>query len=398
LAGATEILGSGVTSTGVIIGSGVRLILNSNASAFGTQLSSGLLDITSDRYASGTQIGSGSFEVVYAGGSASGSVVSSGGAQVYAGGSFVNPKTQPGAFIWVISGAAVSGLEISSGISLVVSSGGSAVQPVVNSGGMLVYAGGIVTSSTLQPGAVQYVASGVTSSGWAITSGMLLGVGSGAQVVGAQVSSGGILAGLGGNITSGVISAGGTIRCYVKSSRAAAPSKVANIDQLQATEMGEQQAIAMQAEDELDDDDADEMREQQANALQAEDEVDNADADSTVVNVDDQEWNFEANGEIGLNFAGELAGAGGGPAAATAVTGPIVGALATGQAILDIDQVIGSASVSAVVSSGGAAGIVGGIWVNGGFVTSNTTGQVIQGTVTTVSTGVISSGNSLLKA
>lgn len=189
----TEVVSSGVVSSGVEISSGTVL----------TVLSGGT--------ANATDIDSGGTVQVNKGGTASGTLLSGGGVEaVY--GSDSNTQVRGGT-LRVVSGGAVTGATVSSGGVFEIWSSGTATSTTVLSGGaLLFYAGEIDSATTFSAGATEIAGSGFEVSGRTISSGLTVSVASSGSAENDRVLSGGAVSvGFLGVASGNVLSGGSEI-------------------------------------------------------------------------------------------------------------------------------------------------------------------------------------------
>jgi autotransporter passenger strand-loop-strand repeat protein len=187
----TQLVSSGVVSSGAAVTSG------------------NVLEVLSGGSANATSVGSSGTEQVDAGAHASGTIVSGGGTEVVYGSE--TGAAVRGGTLEVISGGVASGTTVSSGATLEVWSSGTAINTTVLSGGTLAYfSGANANAVTFSAGATLEAASGYVASGLTVSSALTLAVGAQGSAVSNTILGGGAISILFGGQTSGtIVSSGG---------------------------------------------------------------------------------------------------------------------------------------------------------------------------------------------
>jgi autotransporter passenger strand-loop-strand repeat protein len=184
---------------GIIFAGGTQNVL-SGGTALAETIVSGIENIESGGLDLYGNVGPGGTQYLLSGGTASGTLVSGGGRQViFPGGTAVDTELDSGSELDVFG--SVSGFTISSGVTLGIGSGGSAINTTVLSGGTIeLFGGATAIGSIISAGGIFEVGSGSTLSGRTVSSGSIVEVGSSGFVSNTAVSSGGTLLVLSGGL------------------------------------------------------------------------------------------------------------------------------------------------------------------------------------------------------
>lgn len=211
--GGTQTILSGASDNlAVVLGGGTQQVAGTAAN---DTLAGGKQLVISGGTAIGTLIGSGGTQSVSSGGSALGATVDSGGTQtVSSGGSATNAVVNGGG-VQVVAGGQALGTVVNSGGSAAVTSGGTAVGTIVNPGARQSVANGLAVNTILvgatSSGGSQAVSSGGTAMGTVIGLKARQTVSQGGMAIGAQVTSGGTQTVSGGGAANGtMVSNGGS--------------------------------------------------------------------------------------------------------------------------------------------------------------------------------------------
>ncbi|MGC2411790.1 MAG: NF038122 family metalloprotease, partial [Stellaceae bacterium] len=220
-------VGTGHTSTGVIIYSGDNEFVKSGGTAVATYALSGGLEVVSaggaDRSA---QLGSGAeqdvfgsaksvvvnggTQIVASGGVASGGTVSNGGGQYANSGGLASGAVIRGGGFQAVYGGTATGTIVSGG-SQFVAYGGKAIGTIVRSGGWLdVFSAGTTSRTTISKGGSETVSSGSVANLTTINSGGSEIVSAGGVASGVTVKAGGIQAIFAGGTARRTVLSGGT--------------------------------------------------------------------------------------------------------------------------------------------------------------------------------------------
>ncbi|MCQ8279442.1 Hint domain-containing protein [Acetobacteraceae bacterium KSS8] len=206
----SQTVSSGITSSGVVVGSGDSLTVLSGGIALGTIVSSGGADVVLGE-TSGTMLQSFATETVSGGGVASATFVGSAAYQfVSAFGAAYDSVIGYGGEAYVLSAGLEQGAILQNGGLLVVSSGGDAIAGDIQSGGVMQVLGGVSSDDTIENGGALVVSSGGESIGDVVEEGGYLVLSSGGAASEAVVRSGGFLVvSAGAEAANAIVSSGG---------------------------------------------------------------------------------------------------------------------------------------------------------------------------------------------
>jgi autotransporter passenger strand-loop-strand repeat protein len=208
---ATYTVGTGHTSTGIIIYSGDKEFVKSGGTAVATYaLSGGLEVVSAGGVASGGTVSNGGGQYANSGGLASGAVIRGGGFQAVYGGTATATMVSGGSQ-FVASGGKAIGTIVRSGGWLDAFSAGTSSRTTISKGGSeTVSSGSIANVTTIDSGGTEVVSAGGRASGGTVASGGKQIVESGGVAIGVTVKLGGSQTVFAGGTTRGTVLSGGT--------------------------------------------------------------------------------------------------------------------------------------------------------------------------------------------